>query len=150
MLVLVCSICHSEAQRISSFELPGPKNIYYISKLTEGLNDALKLKIFLSIFPLLQLNSAVLANSRDIDTERAICTREYKEATEPDRSDIQTDLQIQERFFFSEIKRVFEPQRFFFLFFLFEFVGICLGCFIHSSFSPLVPFLSMTTFLAEF
>lgn len=71
MLVLVCSICHSETQHISSFELSGTKNTCYISRLREGLNDAFKLKIFLSIFPLLHLNSAILANSRAIDTETA-------------------------------------------------------------------------------
>lgn len=71
MLVLVCSICHSETQSISNFELPGTENICYIRRLRERLNNAFKLKIFLIIFPLLQLNSAVLANSRAIDTERA-------------------------------------------------------------------------------
>lgn len=63
MLVLVCSICHSETEHISSFELLGTKNVYYISRLTE-MNDAFKLKIFLNIFPLVQLNSAVLVKGQ--------------------------------------------------------------------------------------
>lgn len=144
MLFLVCSICHSETQCISSFELKGNKNVCYISRLRERLNSAFKLKIFFSISPLLQLNSAVLAKKQSY---RHWESQSLLESIKDNWTKIntQTDLQIQERFFFPWNKMCIEHKNFSFLFF--EFEGICIDYFIYSSFSLLVPFLSMTIFL---
>lgn len=142
MLFLVCSICHSETQCISSFELKGNKNVCYISRLRERLNSAFKLKIFFSISPLLQLNSAVLAKKQSY---RHWESQSLLESIKDNWTKIntQTELQIQERFFFPEIKCALNIR----IFLFFEFEGICIDYFIYSSFSLLVPFLSMTIFL---